>query len=352
MGSLPSLLDEDEALLVGSQGEWDSLAGARILLTGGTGFVGRWLVSAFVCANRAHHLGASLVLLTRDAAAFARACPDLACGDGVVLIGGDVRSTIAGCLRCTHIIHAATPSDGQMNSGRAGEMLSIIEDGTKNMLAVAEQQRVRRFLLVSSGAVYESPAPSDGYREDSEFGPDWPREPSAYHAGKRRAEALAANASASGLPLTVARLFAFVGPHLPLDRHFAIGNFLADALSGRPVGVTGDGSAVRSYLYAAEMAAWMWRMLADDRAAGCAYNLGSENAVSIREAAWAVARAVEPAVPVHISGRSSRAVRDVYLPCMRRAREGLGLRQSLDLAEAIRRTVAWNRSRAQGEPQS
>jgi len=340
---VPALLPEDLALLVGSRQQWDPLRGARVLLTGGTGFVGRWLVSAFVHANREHRLDARLELLTRDPGTFTQACPELADDDAVALVQGDVRTVDLAGVQCTHVIHGATPSDARMNEERSEEMLEIIETGTRRMLDLGSRRGAQRFLLVSSGAVYLPPAPTGGYAEDSPIGPAWPEEPSAYHAGKRASEALTLAASDAGLPVTIARPFAFVGPYLPLDRHFAIGNFIGDALSGRPVRVEGDGSPVRSYLYAAEMAAWLWAMLADEHAAGRLYNVGSEDAVTIAEAARVVAAAVEPAVGVSITRTGTRGAADVYVPSTQKARRELGLRQTVGLVEAVRRTVVWHR---------
>ena len=341
---VPALLPEDLALLAGFRRQWDPLRGARIFLTGGTGFVGRWLVSAFVHANRQHGLDARLELLTRDPGTFMRACPELAGDDAVALIEGDVRTVDLRGVHCTHVIHGATPSDGRMNEERPEQMLEIIEAGTRRLLELASRRSARRFLLVSSGAVYLPPAPTGGFTEDSPIGPAWPEEPFAYHAGKRASEALTLAASHAGLPVTIARPFAFVGPHLPLDRHFAIGNFIGDALSGRPVRVKGNGTPVRSYLYAAEMAAWLWAMLADEHAAGRSYNVGSEDAVTIAEAARVVAAAVEPGVGVSIARTGTRSGRDVYVPSTRKARRELGLRQTVGLVEAVRRTVAWHRT--------
>ena len=339
MSALP-LSPEDRSLLIGAREDWETLAGARILLTGGTGFVGKWLVAAFVAAEREYCLRAQLFILSREPQVFATSFPDLAGADCVQLVRGDVRSGFE-CAACTHIVHGATPSDQRINAEHPLEMISVIEDGTRALLARARRDAVERFLLVSSGAVYRPPAPAGGYPEGHEFGADWPIESSPYHGGKRRAEQLTWAAAGDGLPVTVARLFSFVGPYLPLDRHFAIGNFIGDALQGRPVLVRSDGSPVRSYLYAADMAAWMWKILVHPRATGRAFNVGSEQPVSIAEVAAMVGSTVEPPVPVSFAVGAPATGADVYLPDMRRTYGELGLRRRIGLREAIRRTVAW-----------
>lgn len=62
------------------------------------------------------------------------------------------------------------------------------------------------------------------------------------------AELLCALSTASkhGLEFSSARIFALVGPHLPLAGEFAIGNFIGDVLAGRDIRIMGDGAATRS----------------------------------------------------------------------------------------------------------
>ena len=161
--------------------------------------------------------------------------------------------------------------------------------------------------------------------------------------GKRVAEQLCfAHAAQHGYALKVARCFAFVGPHL--DENYAVGNFIRDALRHRPVRVTGDGTPCRSYLYAADLAIWLWTLLFAG-APGRAYNVGSPAGLSIAEVARAVAAASGEALPVTISANPvTGAPPNRYVPSVERAGTELGLQAWIPLGEAIRRTMAWHRS--------
>jgi dTDP-glucose 4,6-dehydratase len=148
-----------------------------------------------------------------------------------------------------------------------------------------------------------------------------------------------------GIEAKIARCFAFVGPLLPLDAHFAAGNFLRDGLAGGPIRVRGDGTAYRSYLHAADLMIWLWTILFRGRRSG-AYNVGSEEAVSIRELAERVGECCSAEVQVAgrpVPGRAAER----YVPSTRRAFEELGLRTWIGLGEAIERTAGWHRA---GQP--
>ena len=325
---------------------FESLRGARILITGGTGFFGRWLVESLLHADERLGLGASLVLLSRDPDAFARRAPHLAGSASVTLIGGDVRTFAAPPGPFTHLVHGATDTTGPLNAERPAELLETIIEGTRHTLEIASRSRVSRVLLLSSGAVYgRQPAALTHVPEDYAGGPD-PLDPlQAYAEGKRVAELLGGiHGRDRGLEVVTARAFAFVGPHLPLDAHFAVGNFMRDALAGDPIRVGGDGTPYRSYLHAADLAVWLWTMLVRGRR-GRAYNVGSDEAVTIRELADAVARAARTigrSPTVSIARPADPSVPPTrYVPSTRRAQAELGLRTRIALDDALSRTLGW-----------
>ena len=331
--------------VLGAQ-RWDALRGGHVFMTGGTGFVGKWLLATLIDADRRFDLGCRITVLTRDADAFRRSAPDLATSAGVGLVTGDVRSFELADSSVSHVVHAATDVVAR---SRALDIFDTCVEGTRRVLDLAKSAKAR-VLLVSSGAVY-GPQPTSMERigEDFPGGPDPLRADSAYGEGKRAAEWLAAaHAAEFELPVVIARCFAFVGPYLPLDRHFAIGNFLRDALAGNPIVIEGDGTPLRSYLHGADMAAWLWAALFTGRP-GVAYNVGGTEEVSIAELARRVVAATGSTSSIEVrtvpvAGRPAAR----YVPDVARARRELQLAEPSGLDEAIARTARWHRQASAG----
>ncbi len=335
------LEDLDQAVgLVGAR--WSCLEGMDLFFTGGTGFVGAWMTSVLLRAVDQGLLRARVRLLTRDPERVAHALPWIAAHPSVGLVRGDVLGEGWDCHGCTHLIAGAAQASAALLASDPRKMFETLFDGTRRTLDRAREASVGRALLLSSGAVHgPQPAGVGRVAEAQFFGPDPLTPRAAYAEGKRAAEHLFALEASRGLSFTVARLWAFVGPLLPLDQHFAVGNFLGDVLAGRPVCVKGDGTTVRSYQHAAEMAAWCWAILAEGRP-GAAYQVGSDEAVSLRD--LAAACAALGSAGFHILGTPEVGrPKDIYVPDTRRAAEELGLRNQIGLQEALARTYAWHR---------
>ena len=346
MGRSPLAADLDE-VLARTPKLWDGLRGARLFLAGGTRFVGTWLLESLLHADRALGLGVKAVVLTRDAAAFRARSPRLAADRRLDFQQGDIGDFPFFPGGFTHAVHAAAAVDARSIQGPSDPERDAIVAGARRMLEFAEQAGVKKFLFVSSGAVYgrqRRDLPRVAENDPSLAAPLDP--PSAYGEGKRRAERLCADASARGLDATIVRPFALIGPGLPLNAHFAIGNFLRDALKGGPIDVQSDGTSVRSYLYASDLAVWLWTILLKGTP-GQAYNVGSERGVPIAELARLVAAQTAPGTEVRMARQPMPGkLQERYVPDTARARAELSLRESVDLEEALRRTAASERARA------
>lgn len=317
----------------------------RVFVTGGTGFVGKWLLESFSRANERLGLRARMVALSRDPAAFASRHPRLAAAPGLEWLAGDVREFAAPAGAFSHAIHAATDV---VADAPPRETFDVIRRGTDRVLELCDARGVTGLLLVSSGAIYGRQPPELERIDEAFCGAPPTTDPAtAYGQGKRAAEwSAVAYGAASRCAVRIARCFAFVGPHLPLDRHLAIGNFIADRVAGRAIEVRGDGTAVRSYLYASDLARWLWTILARG-APGAAYNVGSEQAVAVGALAQRIAATDNGAAGVRFGAEPVPGrLPERYVPSTRKAREALGLEPSVGLDAAISRTLAWARAHA------
>ena len=324
---------------------WEQAKGAQLFLTGGTGFFGCWLVESFCYINRELGLNTRMTVLTRNPSAFSEKCPHLVSDPALTLYQGDVRNFSFPEGEFNHIIHAATETYARGSGSAPLDTFSTIVAGTERALQFARASGAPNFLLISSGAVYGKQPTDIANVPETYFGaPDLVSGGSVYGEGKRAAELLGALYQEAGGPeCRIARCWAFCGPHLPLDRHFAIGNFIGDVLAGRSISIQGDGTQRRSYMYAADLAIWLWTILFRAPAL-VPINVGSDHDVSILELARTVAATLNPQTEIHLARKAVPGAPPLrYVPCVNRARELLKLEVTIDLAESIRRTAQWHR---------
>ncbi|WP_263351559.1 NAD-dependent epimerase/dehydratase family protein [Acidicapsa acidisoli] len=340
----PLSFDDLDYIRTRTRDLWSEMRGQRIFITGGTGFFGCWLVESFLHINRVEQLGAQCTVLTRNPAAFALKCPHLASDPALSLLAGNVSDFPFPEGDFRFVIHAATEASAKLSAEKPLEMLDTILQGTQRTLEFAAARGTQKFLLTSSGAVYGEQPPSITHlAEDYPGAPNQLDPASVYAEGKRAAELMCSIYGATHpLECKIARCFAFVGPHLPLGAHFAIGNFIRDAMRGDSIRVNGDGTPKRSYLYAADLAIWLWAILF--RAPPLeAFNVGSNQAVSISELAHTVVAAIGSNAEVRIMQPATEGARiRQYIPSVQKVRDLLGLECEITLEDAIRRTVMWH----------
>ena len=318
--------------------------GSRVLLTGGSGFVGKWMLEIAKIAQQQLAIALEIIIPTRQLSAHhvqtavAIGCPN------VLWAEGDFLNETIDVGHIDMIVHAATPASARLNAENPAEMFRINVEAMQSVLRYSNGNTP--LLFTSSGAVYGSQPQTVSHIAEADVEPSPHIEQlSSYAQGKQAAERMCRDAGARGQcsPI-IARLFAFGGEYLPRETHFAIGNFIQNALDRKPIVILGDGQARRSYLYGADMATWLWSALALGGEHRKPLHIGSEHSVSILELAQTVAavsgevldyvpeiiveKAIDPLEPIH-----------QYVSANARTRELLQVSEWTPLEEIIRRTM-------------
>ncbi len=215
-------LAEDCALSIGADADkLSALGNSRILITGGTGFVGSWIAEMIAFLNDRYRLGVHLTLFSPHASEFSERAPHLAERADISLLEGDVRNLSSVPVETDWILHAAGSPDSRIHLSNPIRTMETIVLGTHNVLQAASRiGSLKRVLVLSSGLVcgpqqWES-AP---LIESSYSGLDCNSLVNLYAESKRAAEMITTGyRSQSGIPVVTARPFTFVGPYQLLDR--------------------------------------------------------------------------------------------------------------------------------------
>ncbi len=315
------------------------LQGYSIFITGATGIIGKWLLASLLFADDELNLNLSISILTRSKKKFGDKYPLLCHDRRVTVIEEDVRHF---CIdnKVDLFIHGAADVVN-VNTESETYVSNIL--GTYNSLLQATKSKAKRFLYLSSGAVYgKSEIQEKGINEDYRGEIDFINLNSAYSLGKCGGEFLT-NCFANEYDISVssARCFAMAGPHLPLDKHFAFGNFMHAALNNSKIEITGNGEVYRSYLYLADVCIWLLKIAikGENRKS---YNVGNDQSISIKSLAEQIKLELKSNSVISIANNdSNKSHSDYYFPNTEYTKEALNLSVNYSLSDTIKLTSEW-----------
>jgi nucleoside-diphosphate-sugar epimerase len=339
-----AIVREDVARVVHDAANLSPLRDQSILVTGGTGFLGTWLTEILAHLNDAHGFKVRINLIATRPAEFGERVPHLARRADVKLIARDVANLVELPAEIQYLIHAAASPDNRLHASDPLRVIRTIVAGTQAVAECAARlSGLKRMLNVSSGLVYGAkPVGAEAVSENAFGGIDSASLVNVYAEAKRMAETIStAYRGQHRLPMVTARPFSFLGPYQPLDRPWAINNFIRDTLQGGPVRIQGDGQTVRGYMYGADFAWWILNILVRAEV-GKAYNVGSSSGINLLDLAHKVAGLMptQPRISTGLFGEGTP--RTSFIPDTSSASRDFGLKQTFDLSEALQRTVEWH----------
>ncbi|MDB4853135.1 NAD-dependent epimerase/dehydratase family protein, partial [Alphaproteobacteria bacterium] len=229
------------------------------------------------------------------------------------------------------------------------DKFDMLTRGAKHVLNFSRERTRERTLMLSSGAIYGGFG-SERCLPISEIdchSPSFKTPNQGLAIGKRATEFLTkAYADAAFVDASVARCFSFVGPGLPVDIHYAVGNFVHQALVDGEIIIKGDGKPIRSYMYLGDMVLWLLRILMDG-VNGEDYNVGSNESISILDLAKKVVQLSGGDAKITLLGHqnqtSGNPPNQFYVPDINKCRQELDLRPLFDLEESLKRYIAYNK---------
>jgi len=313
----------------------------NILITGGTGFFGKSILAYLKKSPYSNGIR-KLFINSRNPESIKEFFNLEDFPFEVSFFKHDLREKIEFDQSIDYIIHAAAESGTSLGITDPITMRNVVVEGTRNILDFAKINNIKRILFISSGAIYgKQPSNIKAIKEDCLNSPDILDPNNAYACSKRQAENLCSLYHHHyGIDFVIARCFAFLGPYLPLNQHFAIGNFILDGLSENDILINGDGKTIRSYLFADDLSDWLIKILFDGKS-GEAYNVGSNENITIHDLAKLVSKCFDNKPQIKVMGKPSKLI-DNYVPNVDKIKNDLMAIQNTTLIDSIKKTIRFH----------
>lgn len=315
-----------------------------IYVAGGTGFVGTWFATLIQYLNQTLNLNVRLYLLARKVDYNNSSLAHLFDDNNIIFIENDIRRIYEIPADVNYVLHAACTPNSDIHAIDPLDTISIIADGTKNLLEISNRSsELEKFVYLSSASIYGPQAQdAENITEDSESTPSSLNVlQSAYTAAKRFAEVLCTIfRSQYRMPIVIARPFSFIGPFQALESPWAINNFIYDALFGDTIKVLGNGDTLRSYLYGSDVAYWLLVMLIYGES-GDIYNIGNDSEINVKSLAEKIVDFSDADKDIVLSNNPNTQLPSSRLvPSLKKVKEVLNLKVNINLDEAIKDTIS------------
>jgi nucleoside-diphosphate-sugar epimerase len=312
-----------------------NLDGKSILVTGSTGFVGRNLISFLKKTESFKQRNLRIICSGRNRESLALIHSSR---QGFEHFVWDIRTEAQNVPeQIDYVIHLAGEDRFWDSELERNQIITTSIVGTTNVLNLVDRVCAKRMLLASSGAVYPPHEQLNNPRLEDEYSPLTDiKSLDPYTVGKRKSEQLCFEFSHThGMKISIARLFTLIGPHFPITRPFAIGEFIRMCLRNEPILVRSSSSVVRSYQNVQDTSRWLISILLSDNPENV-FNVGDDSPINLPDLARMVAAVCGNQHPIQFAlDDNPRNNRNYYIPDISKAEKYLGLKNLVPLEASI-----------------
>jgi len=318
----------------------EKLKNSNILITGGTGFVGKWLTEMLIYLNENFNFNINIYLLARNIPKDSNQSKL----SYIRYIKSDIRNIKELPTALNYIIHAAGTPDSKEHVSNSIKTIETIVGGTQKILDLSSRlPNLINFLHLSSSKIYgnnysiipidESNSTIIGYNNQD-----------VYSESKRMSETICKSyISELHLPIIIVRPFAFIGPFQLLDKPWAINNFIRDAILGGPIRILGNEHSSKSYMYGSDFANYILNILIFGKI-GEAYNIGSSNPITLIDLANKIKNIIDTEIEIKFKASKDNYSKTIFdVPQTSKIENDLSIKEAFGIDEALRRTILWNK---------
>lgn len=324
---------------INTQVEHNGLDGRRVLVSGATGLIGKYLVRFL-----AQYCHCTVLVVVRDKKKAQALWEEF--GEQIQYICSDITKLEVASVDVDYIIHAASITSSRSFSMEPVETIWTSVEGTRRMLEFAKKNPVRGFVFLSTMEVYGTPSTDDKIRENYGTNLDTMSARNSYPESKRLCESMCtAYFSEYGVPVRVLRLTQTFGPGAAYGDTRVCAEFARCAIEGRDIVLHTKGETKRNYLYLADACTAILTVLTKG-ASGEAYNGANEDTYcSIKAMAELVAASCsEQGIRVRVEQEEAAAEKFGYAPVLRMnldtsKLQKLGWKPRIGLADMYQRTI-------------
>ena len=313
----------------------------KILLVGGTGFIGKWLVMTFNQLNKKYKTNITIFILTRDKYKFLKHYSEFKKIKSVIFIQGDILNFKIKNIDFDYIIHAG--SDLKVEKKDQGKYLKELSIGSKRIFGIKNKKIKTRILFLSSGSVYKNNNATNKIGESKFYLPSKFPIDNTYAFGKILAEIFAKLfIKFKNKNIIIVRGFSFVGPYQQFERGFAITDFIKDSLENKDIKLNNGNNIFRSYLYIADLIIWLLHILVRSKK-GEIYNVGSDKEINLTKLSKKIIKINKSGSKVIKNNNQNKKI-NYYVPNIDKAKKKFNLRVWTSLEHSIDKTTTWFKS--------
>ncbi len=273
--------------------DWHLLSQKTILITGGSGFIGAYLVKTLLRANQLFNLDLTVVCVVRSKRTLKDRLGSCLTFSSLIIFEQDMSLPFSETFPVADIvIHAASQaSPVYYNNDPVGTLAANVS-GTMNLLNFSQRNTIEQFLYISSGEVYGELANTNREITEDSYGYlDPTKVRSCYGESKRMSENICVSYSHQyGIDTRIVRLFHTYGPGLSSSDGRVFADFIHAVASGNDIEMKSDGSALRPFCYITDAVTGIFHVLFNGKSSN-AYNISNpDGEISIKELATIVSK--------------------------------------------------------------